>query len=87
MYEPEEIGVVEPELDLAGDTTIHHIHHTEPREPRVGVKVARTSTSLNFEASVSDAGSPDEAIETLLKTLKRLVAEVPEIVEQWETSD
>lgn len=86
MYETEEIGVVEPEMDAAGNT-IHHIHHVEPRSARVSVKVAQTSTSLNFEVSVSDASNPDEAIETLKQTIERLVDEVPELVEPWGSED
>jgi len=60
--------------ELQGQVDAHesHVYHHQDATPVVHVKVERNSRSINWEASVTVVGSPDEAISLLGKTTDSL---------------
>ena len=64
-------------IEYAKDNEAHVYHHSEPVKARVSLKVERNSRSINWEISVSDAATPEEAIELYLTTLNQLSANLP----------
>ena len=62
---------------IVHDNEAHVYHHSEPVKARVGLKVERNSRSINWEISISDASTPEEAIELYLTTLTQLSANLP----------
>lgn len=63
--------------EIISDNEAHIYHHSEPVPARVSLKVERNSKSINWEISVSNATTPDEAVELYLATLKKLSENLP----------
>ena len=53
----------------------HIYHHQANDGPRVNVKAEKNSRGVNFEATVLNAGSPEEALDLLRETMRLLEAE------------
>lgn len=53
----------------------HIYHHQAADGPRVNVKVEKNSRGVNYEATVLNAGSPEEALALLRETVALLEAE------------
>lgn len=53
----------------------HVYHHSEPAEPRVNVKVERNTKGYNYEATVVNARTPEEALALLRTTIQKLQVE------------
>ena len=56
------------------DNEQHIYHHSDRDGARVNVKAERNSKGWNYEATVTDAKSPDEAMQLLLQTIASLEA-------------
>ncbi len=63
--------------EVVPDHEVHVYHHSEPARARVGIKVERNSRSINWEISISDASSPEEAVKLFLETLTELGPNLP----------
>lgn len=53
----------------------HVYHHSAADGPRVNVKVEKNTRGYNFEATVLNAATPDEALALLRQTVAALEAE------------
>lgn len=53
----------------------HIYYHTDPASPRVNVKAERNSKGWNYEATITGAESPEEALRLLRATIAELEKE------------
>jgi len=52
----------------------HIYHHYGEDKPKINVKAEKNSRGTNYEATVTGASSPDEAIALLEETMTKLAA-------------
>ncbi len=59
------------------ENDVHHYHHYEnaPAAVKVNAKVEQNSRGINYEVTVTSAGSPEEAARLAKEAMQRLKAE------------
>lgn len=57
---------------MTDEVNITHVYHHQDHAIRVSVKAECNTKGWNYEASVADAISPDEALEVLKRTTDSL---------------